>query len=128
MAGPGTLRVCLALTVLMVLCACTHNNVLASSDQATTGDAILGERFLYAYNCGGCHVIPGIAEARGTVGPPLTGVGTRIYIAGLLPNTPDNLVRWITEPQQVQPGSAMPKMGVTRQEAVDIAAYLYTLH
>jgi len=112
--------------LLVALCACSSGVVRAAN--GTGGDPELGERFLYAYNCGGCHVIPGIAEARGTVGPPLTGLGTRIYIAGLLPNTPENLVLWITDPQQVEPGSAMPKAGVTQQQAIDIAAYLYTLH
>jgi cytochrome c len=94
---------------------------------ATRGDAKLGQRFLYGYNCGSCHVIPGIAEATGTVGPPLGGFGSRNYIAGLLVNTPENLVRWITDPEKVEPGSGMPKLGVTEEQAMDISAYLYTL-
>ena len=77
--------------------------------------------------CGSCHVIPGVAEASGTVGPPLQGFGSRIYIAGLLVNTPENLVHWVTKPQEIDAGTAMPDLGVSERQAHDIAAYLYTL-
>ena len=92
------------------------------------GNPDRGRRFLFAYDCGSCHVIPGIAEADGTVGPPLGGVANRSYIAGLLVNTQDNMSRWIRDPEQIEPGSAMPNLGVTAEQAEDIAAYLYTLH
>ena len=61
------------------------------------------------------------------VGPPLVGWARRTMVAGYLPNTPDQLVRWITAPQSVAPGNAMPNLGVTDRDARDIAAYLYTL-
>ena len=48
-------------------------------------------------------------------------------IAGVLPNTPANLVRWIQEPQAVTRATPMPNMGLTDQQSRDIAAYLYTL-
>jgi cytochrome c len=48
-------------------------------------------------------------------------------IAGELPNSPDNLVRWIKDPKAVEPGTAMPDLGLTDDEARDVAAYLYTL-
>ena len=51
----------------------------------------------------------------------------RAYIAGQLPNDPENLVRWIQDPQGVEPGTAMPNLGVTAAVARDMAAYLYTL-
>jgi cytochrome c len=79
------------------------------------------------YGCGACHVIPGVEGATGLVGPPLTHWSGRVYIAGNLANTPDNLVRWIRDPQGVEPGTAMPNLGVTEADARDIAAYLYTL-
>jgi cytochrome c1 len=68
-----------------------------------------------------------VVEADGTIGPPLGGFGSRIYIAGVQQNTPENLARWIARPQEVQPGNAMPDLGVTEPQARDIAAYLYTL-
>jgi cytochrome c1 len=48
-------------------------------------------------------------------------------IAGELPNTPANLTHWIQHPREVEPKTAMPELGVTEDEAYDIAAYLYTL-
>ncbi|HEY1433445.1 MAG TPA: c-type cytochrome, partial [Stellaceae bacterium] len=76
---------------------------------------------------GSCHTIPGIREARGRVGPPLDNIGERTIVAGLLPNTPDNLMRWLETPQSVVPGNAMPNMGLSDHDARDVAAYLYTL-
>ena len=61
------------------------------------------------------------------LGPPLTRFGERIYIAGMLRNTPTNLTRWLRDPQGVLPGNAMPDMGVSESQARDMAAYLYTL-
>ena len=95
--------------------------------QLTGGDPKVGEHLIYAYGCGSCHVIPGVAEANGTVGPPLQGFGSRIYIAGLFVNTPENLFHWVSKPHEVDPGTAMPDLGVTERQARDIAAYLYTL-
>jgi cytochrome c1 len=73
-------------------------------------------------------VIPGIHAANGLVGPPLYFFSRRTMIAGELPNTPDNLVRWIMNPPSVEPGTAMPDLGLSDQQARDAAAYLYTLH
>ncbi|HXU90274.1 MAG TPA: cytochrome c oxidase assembly protein [Methylomirabilota bacterium] len=67
-----------------------------------------------------------VAGAVGSVGPPLTQVARRSYVAGA-PNAPDHLVRWIQHPRGVRPGTPMPEMGVTEGDARDIAAYLYTL-
>lgn len=91
------------------------------------GDAHRGPRLIKAFGCGGCHSVPGVKGARGNVGPPLTRIGERTYIAGMLRNTPSNMVRWIRDPQGVVPGNAMPNMGVSEADARDIAAYLYTL-
>jgi cytochrome c1 len=61
------------------------------------------------------------------VGPPLAGVASRAYIAGVLPNTPENMMVWVRDPQGVDSLTAMPNTGVTASDARDIAAYLYTL-
>jgi cytochrome c2 len=79
------------------------------------------------YGCGSCHVVPGIAEATGVVGPPLTQIGRRVYIAGLLRNTPDNMVAWLRNPQRIVPGNVMPDMGLSEADAREIAAYLQVL-
>ncbi|MDQ6685763.1 MAG: c-type cytochrome, partial [Pseudomonadota bacterium] len=95
--------------------------------QVVGGDAKRGPALIVAYGCAACHTVPGVDGAIGNVGPPLTRIGDRTYIAGMLRNTPPNLVRWIRDPQGVVPGNAMPNMGVTEAQARDIAAYLYTL-
>ncbi|MEO7336513.1 MAG: c-type cytochrome [Caldimonas sp.] len=91
------------------------------------GDARRGAALISAFGCTACHTVPGIRGADGNVGPPLTRFGERTYIAGMLHNTPENLVRWIRVPQSVVPGNAMPDMNVSEAEARDIAQYLYTL-
>ena len=61
------------------------------------------------------------------VGPPLDHMGKRIFVAGLLRNTPANMVTWLLDPQAIVPGNAMPDMGLSEEQARDITAYLYTL-
>jgi len=86
-----------------------------------------GKSLLRAYGCIACHTVPGVAGADGMVGPPLTDWSERVYIAGMLPNTPENLVTWIMDPQAIVPGNAMPQLGVSEEDAKDIASFLYTL-
>lgn len=86
-----------------------------------------GKRLLGKYGCGSCHVIPGLAQAQGQTGPPLSDWGARHYIAGSVVNYPDNLIRWILNPETIEEGTLMPELGVTSQDALDMAAYLYTL-
>lgn len=91
------------------------------------GDPQHGKTLLRELGCGSCHVIPGISSAQGRVGPTLAHLAQRGYLAGVLPNTFDNLVLWIRDPQAVAPRSAMPTLGVSQDQARDMAAYLYTL-
>ncbi|HEX2864337.1 MAG TPA: c-type cytochrome [Deinococcales bacterium] len=90
-------------------------------------DTGAGKNALAQMGCGSCHSVPGVANARGKVGPPLVDLADRVYIAGRLPNTPENLALWIQHPQLVDPGNAMPDMGVSQQDALNIAAFLYTV-
>ena len=91
------------------------------------GDPRRGRQDLIGFGCGSCHTIGGVPGAQGKVGPPLDGIGERSMIAGEAPNTPENLIRWIENPQAIEPNTAMPNLGVGPQSARDIAAYLYTL-
>ncbi len=93
----------------------------------TIGDAEAGAIWISRSGCGSCHQIPGIMHANGLVGPPLTHFSKRTIIAGYLPNTQENLIRWIQHPQQLAPGNAMPDAGLTDQQARDIAVYLLGL-
>jgi mono/diheme cytochrome c family protein len=90
-------------------------------------DAQRGTKAIHQYGCVTCHQIPGIVGANAPVGPPLKNIATRGFIAGVLPNTPENMVRWLRHPQAVSPQTAMPDLGVGEQDAQDIAAYLLTL-
>ena len=71
--------------------------------------------------------IPGIPGAHGLVGPPLIGLADRVYIAGGLANTPDNLIRWIRDARGINPHTAMPSTHISEQDARDLASYLYTV-
>lgn len=101
--------------------------LLPTYNRVVDGDTARGVKELQAYGCGSCHVIPGVPGAVSYVGPPLTDWADRHYIAGSLSNTPENLIRWVREPQAIEPGTAMPNLGVTEQAARDMSAYLYTL-
>ena len=105
--------------------------LLASCDQsqppALGGDPEKGKLLLRQFACGSCHQIPGVAAANGKVGPPLAGVAGRVYLAGVLPNTPESMADFIRAPQKADPKTAMPDMGVSVEHARDMVAYLYTL-
>lgn len=106
-------------------CASTDLPGRAAPDRAP-GDADAGRQVIEDYGCGACHRIPGIRAARGDVGPSLDGIERQKLLAGRLTNTPENLARWIQQPQEVAPGVDMPDLGLTDDEARDAAAYLLT--
>jgi cytochrome c len=91
-------------------------------------EAKRGRDHIQYYGCTSCHTIPGIDGAHATVGPPLDRMGTRTYIAGILPNDVASMSLWIQHPQRIHPGNAMPELGVTSADANDIARYLEELH
>lgn len=108
--------------------ACDSGKAARSEAEALTGGSVdRGKSAIGRYGCGACHTIPGIAGAEATVGPPLSNIAVRGYLGGHLANSPDNMMKWIQHPQQVDPKVVMPEMGVTEQDARDITAYLYTL-
>jgi len=111
-----------ALAFALVLGGCGSGSEAVSVPGAHPDAA---PKVMEAFGCGSCHMIPGVDGADGRVGPNLAGIGDRWSIAGRLPNTPANLVRWIMHPQEVDPGTLMPDLGVPTQQARDIAAYLY---
>jgi cytochrome c2 len=91
----------------------------------TGGDPARAPMLFRRYGCVGCHEIPGIPGADGKVGASLAALRERVYVAGVAANTPDNLVRWIVDPQAFSPRTAMPATGISEAEARDLAAYLY---
>lgn len=105
------------------------NNAQARQDAIalTGGDPDRGKETIEQFGCASCHTIPGIHGATAQVGPPLTSLANRNYIGGVLANTPENLQRWILDPPAVDPMTAMPNLHLTKQNAQDVACYLYTL-
>jgi cytochrome c2 len=101
--------------------------VAADNGVPVTGDAAAGAALIIKLGCGSCHAIPGIVDAGGMVGPPLDHMARRQFIAGMLRNTPDNMVHWLRFPQQVVPGNAMPDLGIDDHDARQLTAYLATL-
>jgi mono/diheme cytochrome c family protein len=93
--------------------------------RVTDGDKDRGRAALLRYECGVCHVIPGIPDAVGKVGPALDNYSRRSYVAGKFPNEPETLARWIVDAPSMAPRTAMPAIAMSDQEAKDMAAYLY---
>lgn len=89
------------------------------------GDAQRGRVAIERYGCVACHAVEGMRGHGASVGPPLVDMAARGYIGGVLPNSPENLVRWLRDPPAVDPLTAMPNLGLSQAEAADIAAYLY---
>ena len=78
------------------------------------------------YGCVSCHDIPG-AAVTGFVGPTLRNVGRRAYLAGGLPNTPEQMARLIRFPDLARPGTLMPNLRVSDPDARELVAFLHTL-
>ena len=111
----------IALAVLMLLAGCGDAGRPAGG---VNGDPARGKIALGQYGCRACHMIPGVTGSDVYVGRPLEDLAKRHFIAGTLPNDQANLVRWIRNPQAIDPGTAMPKLGVSERDALDMSAYL----
>jgi cytochrome c len=109
----------------MLLSACAPD--VDYQPRVHQGDGDRGRLALARYECGSCHVIPGVAGARGQVGPPLDAFALHPHIAGKFPNEPATLVRWIADAPSMAPQTAMPAIAMSEQDARDMAAYLYGL-
>ncbi|TMK88537.1 MAG: c-type cytochrome [Actinobacteria bacterium] len=128
------MRARLVLATVVVGAAITGAACSGAGDTGAEGSRVVrgaspeaGKQQIIRYGCGACHQIPGIKQANGLVAPPLDHFGRRGTIAGHFANTPDNLINWVNDPQGMLPGNDMPNLGVTRDEARNIAAYLESL-
>ncbi len=114
-----------AAAVLILPTVMTACGEQPAAPQVAGGNGERGRAAIERYGCVACHTIPGVPAYGANVGPPLVDMARRGYVAGVLPNTPDDLVRWLRDPPAVDPLTAMPNLGVSQAEALDIAAYLY---
>jgi cytochrome c oxidase subunit II len=86
-----------------------------------------GREFFMSQSCVNCHRIRG-TSARGTYAPDLTHLKSRQTLAaGILPNDPTNLLRWIVNPQSIKSGCLMPAFGLKSQQFKMLADYLSSL-
>ncbi|MET0536232.1 MAG: cytochrome c [Steroidobacter sp.] len=107
----------------------TASSANAECPKPTTAGVYSNERaqlMLRQYACDNCHIIEGMVGPVTHVGPSLENWRERKYIAGVLPNTPENLVRWIVDPQGVSPHTLMPDLKVIEPHAQHMARYLMT--
>ncbi|MEO8725912.1 MAG: c-type cytochrome [Acidobacteriaceae bacterium] len=111
-----------------LMSGCTGGRAVESYAIPTGGYARHGKQIMVQRQCGSCHTIPGISGANGVFGPPLVSFAQRTFIAGTFPNATNYLVPWIMSPKSMKPKTAMPDLGLSEQQARDVAAYLYTLH
>lgn len=118
--------------IALLLCAGGGAAYLSSRSQdkeiaqaLTGGDPRQGPALIRRFGCGGCHTVPGVPGADGKVAPSLGGLRERVYIAGRFPNSGQALIDWIARPEALAEHSAMPNTGITRDQARDVAAYLY---
>jgi hypothetical protein len=121
----------LAILVGCTLAGCSddgHPNVGCERARCVTnGTPEKGKAIISAIGCGVCHTIPGVQGAHGVVGTPLQAFSRRQLIAGAIPNEPAALVQWINDAPSLAPSTGMPRLPLTKEEASDVAAYLYTL-
>jgi cytochrome c len=116
-----------ALAILVLLFSSCNGDAEREAAEMTGGNPSRGMAAITRYGCSTCHTVPGVSGANGLVGPPLSQIASRVYLAGRLQNTPDNMIQWIRNPQGVDEKTAMPNLGVTDTDARDITSYLYTL-
>ena len=93
---------------------------------ASSGDAKAGQQLFAQKGCVACHTIRGLPGAVGVIGPNLNDMKTRTTLAsGMLENTPENMARWIQDPQKIKPGALMMlPVPVNAQEAGQLTAFL----
>ena len=117
-----------ALLAGLALAACGDDGAPDRGYRAVAqGEPQRGLQLLSRYQCGSCHAIPGAVSHSVSNAPPLDGFGRRSYIAGRIPNDARHLQQWLQDPKALFPEATMPDLGVTPEDARDIAAYLMSL-
>jgi cytochrome c2 len=122
----GAIAVLAALAVVAGWLGQIQHRSVKIATALTGGDIARAPDVIRRYGCGGCHTIPGIPGGDGQVGGPLKDMKQRVYVGGVIINSPDNIIKWIVSPQTFSPRSAMPATGISEAEARDVAAYLYS--
>lgn len=111
-------------TAILALAALLAGCTPSRPPPGVQGDPERGRIVITQFACHTCHIVPGIPGPNAYVGRPLDDLDNRRYIAGKIPNSQQNLVRYLIDPQAVDPGNAMPALGLSERDAQDISAYL----
>ena len=124
MSGVSTLRRTSSgcLIIVGLLAGCT----VGEEDGEALAQA-RGQLLLEQYDCGRCHVIPGVRRANGRIGPSLETFAHHVYLAGEVPNRPEVLLQWIPHPSSLVPDTLMPDQPMPAEHARDMGAYLMSL-
>lgn len=120
----AVLRTASLLLCALLASACSRDDTPSRVDG---GDPERGRLLVQQYQCAACHFIPEVQGPAGDAGPSLKYMGRLSYIAGGIPNTPDNMIRFLQNPPQVKPGTLMPALGISEEEARHMAAYMFEL-
>jgi cytochrome c oxidase subunit 2 len=95
----------------------------AVDDAAARG----GRDVFLSQTCVNCHRVRGTG-ALGTYAPDLTHLMSRQTLAsGAVPNTPEQLRKWVIDPQRIKGGCLMPAFGLSREQVDHLVNYLTTL-
>ena len=121
------LRAVAALACTILTSACHQSDASTEAPRVAGGDPERGRLLTQQYQCAACHFIPNVQGANGDAGPSLEYMGRLSYIAGSIPNQPDNMIRFLKNPPAEKPGTLMPALGISDEEARHMAAYMYTL-
>lgn len=97
----------------------------AESPKAQEDKQEQGKTLMITKGCSSCHQLTKLPAAKGLVGPPLDNMAAQSYIAGVLPNSRENLTQFLLEPQKFHADTAMPTPDITQQEARRLADYLW---
>jgi cytochrome c len=126
--------VAIAGVILLAVTGCQSapaaSSAPASAPVELSADAQAGKQLFVSKGCVACHRAPNVPEAQGSIGPNLRGVGnasSHPKIAGVIDNNPENMKRWLMNPPTFKPGTAMPSLGLSDDEAARLTAFLETL-
>jgi cytochrome c oxidase subunit 2 len=86
-----------------------------------------GRDAFLSQSCVNCHRVRGTG-AKGAFGPDLTHLMTRQTLAsGMIPNTREELRKWLVDPQKIKPSCLMPAFGLSDKQVDLIVSYLASL-
>jgi cytochrome c2 len=107
----------LVLFGLIVFIAHKDSQKFAGVDIPKTGASLF-----VAKNCSACH-----RKNSSNICPSLVNFAQKPLIAGKVPNTRDNLRKWLKKPSSIKKGTRMPNLGLADEEIELLIEYIQTL-